>query len=643
MNNSFANRKPAATSRLVGFLLAFAAILSLSACSSTPDAQTSSEVVEAAPTPSDGPQEVTSETEPASDESLSELVPPSQQAPVADNERGVHGISTHPSGVQARVTGVQRSVGTELVQVTFTNGRSDRSIQIRLTEDDQLVNADGSIAAVASVDERLDIEAGEEATVVLAFEAATSSGVELRVGYGAPGASDSSRTASAMAFTVPVDLDAPVSLELPEPVSAANAVLHPNGLQLELSGIVFEANRIGAGFTVRHGGNFETRLFDIQHTYLQDDLGNRYWVMLPSEDDSHVSLDLGDRLTGVLAFGGRIDPAATELTLVINDQGSATSTNAALALITLGPISLTQDGGETFLPANIGNIGQSAENAIINSGVRGEWDALTFFSDYTEATVLLASIGDEAIRLNNGNFPTYIVDDLGNEYRVQPPAGNPDLEIGPGESYEGQLVFTGRLDPEATTLAMRLRYQPGADRDAVFLPVSLDWQAVDQVDPPGFMVAGRSVFEAGSLEQSEIERVTEAIDSFDGVEVDDGILLTLPATVLFDVGEFVLRPDALDATDQLLVILNFYANEDVVVIGHTDNTGTEAANVTLSQNRADAVLAQLIAGGIEPSRLSANGQGEQQPVATNDSDEGRQQNRRVEVLVRTDQGIPTPG
>ena len=369
MNNSFATHNPARTSLLVRFLL-LAALLWLSACGgSGREASTTSEVVEAAPTetpadteppadsaveatpapsdaaqeptpepepaPSEEAQEPTPEPEPAPSESPNETVPPSRQTPIA-NEVGVHGITTHPSGVQARVTGVQRSADTELVQITFTNGRSDRAIQLGLTTEDQLVNADGSIAEVASVDERLDIEAGEEATVVLAFEAATGAMVDLRVGYGAAAASDSSRTTPAMAFTIPVDLDTPLALDLPEPVTTAATVLHPNGLQLELGGIVFDTNRIGVGFTVLHGGNFETRLFDIQHTYLEDDLGNRYWVVLPSEDDNHVSLDLGDRLTGVLAFGGRIDPAATELTLVVNDQGSATSTNAALALITPG-------------------------------------------------------------------------------------------------------------------------------------------------------------------------------------------------------------------------------------------------------------------------------------------------------------------
>ena len=69
----------------------------------------------------------------------------------------------------------------------------------------------------------------------------------------------------------------------------------------------------------------------------------------------------------------------------------------------------------------------------------------------------------------------------------------------------------------------------------------------------------------------------------------------------------------------------------VEVQGHTDNVGGDAYNVTLSQGRADAVKAWLVSHGIAAGRITTRGYGRQQPIATNDSDEGRAKNRRVEL------------
>ena len=70
------------------------------------------------------------------------------------------------------------------------------------------------------------------------------------------------------------------------------------------------------------------------------------------------------------------------------------------------------------------------------------------------------------------------------------------------------------------------------------------------------------------------------------------------------------------------------------VIGHTDSTGEAAYNLQLSQRRAQAVANILIAGGVPAQRIAAGGQGETQPVASNDTAAGRAQNRRVEIIIR---------
>ena len=79
--------------------------------------------------------------------------------------------------------------------------------------------------------------------------------------------------------------------------------------------------------------------------------------------------------------------------------------------------------------------------------------------------------------------------------------------------------------------------------------------------------------------------------------------------------------------------LNRYPDTRVEVIGHTDNTGTAAYNQDLSQRRASAVASILMSGGVNPGRIAAFGRGENQPVASNLTPEGRAQNRRVEILI----------
>lgn len=79
--------------------------------------------------------------------------------------------------------------------------------------------------------------------------------------------------------------------------------------------------------------------------------------------------------------------------------------------------------------------------------------------------------------------------------------------------------------------------------------------------------------------------------------------------------------------------LNQYPNSRVQVVGHTDNTGSAALNMDLSQRRAQSVAGILAAGGVNSSRLSATGAGYNQPVASNDTAAGRAQNRRVEILI----------
>ncbi len=100
----------------------------------------------------------------------------------------------------------------------------------------------------------------------------------------------------------------------------------------------------------------------------------------------------------------------------------------------------------------------------------------------------------------------------------------------------------------------------------------------------------------------------------------------------FDTGKAAISPDSENVLDQIAKMLQQNADLKLTVEGHTDNQGNAAANQTLSERRAQAVVAWLSAHGVQASRLKAKGMGQTQPVADNASEDGRAQNRRVELV-----------
>lgn len=123
------------------------------------------------------------------------------------------------------------------------------------------------------------------------------------------------------------------------------------------------------------------------------------------------------------------------------------------------------------------------------------------------------------------------------------------------------------------------------------------------------------------LEAAEIERVGE------------GIKVTFESGILFQVDESRLSSDAEDNLDELAESLKNYDGTNVIIVGHTDATGAEDYNQQLSEERARAAARYLVTRGVEDSRLSIVGYGETDPVASNDTVAGRQQNRRVEIAI----------
>lgn len=103
--------------------------------------------------------------------------------------------------------------------------------------------------------------------------------------------------------------------------------------------------------------------------------------------------------------------------------------------------------------------------------------------------------------------------------------------------------------------------------------------------------------------------------------------------LLFDNGRATLQPQSNEQLDNVAAILKAYPSAKIRLGGYTDNTGNAAANTQLSEQRADTVMAALVQRGIDPSRLSARGYGDQYPIADNSTPAGRQRNRRIAIRV----------
>ena len=122
------------------------------------------------------------------------------------------------------------------------------------------------------------------------------------------------------------------------------------------------------------------------------------------------------------------------------------------------------------------------------------------------------------------------------------------------------------------------------------------------------------------------------IDELNARPTDRGLVVTL-GDVLFDTGQASLKGASSSHLAKLAQFLTAHPERTALIEGHTDSVGSAASNVVLSQRRADAVRSFLMAEGIAGNRLNASGKGLDMPVASNNSAEGRQQNRRVEVII----------
>ncbi|WNO54668.1 OmpA family protein [Stakelama saccharophila] len=117
------------------------------------------------------------------------------------------------------------------------------------------------------------------------------------------------------------------------------------------------------------------------------------------------------------------------------------------------------------------------------------------------------------------------------------------------------------------------------------------------------------------------------------VRQGDDLLLRMPSGITFATDSSTVQPQFKPTLDQVAQVLDQYEKTYVDVYGHTDSTGSEAYNQALSERRAQSVADYLSAEGVSRARIGTRGYGETQPIASNDTEEGRASNRRVEIKL----------
>lgn len=136
--------------------------------------------------------------------------------------------------------------------------------------------------------------------------------------------------------------------------------------------------------------------------------------------------------------------------------------------------------------------------------------------------------------------------------------------------------------------------------------------------------------------QDKQERALRQATQGTQIEVErkgDEIQLTFPDTISFDFNSAIVKPEMRGSLQEVAKVLNAYPSTVIGVFGHTDNVGSTAANQRLSEQRAESVVGSLESFGVARARMQPRGFGYTQPVASNDTPEGRAQNRRVEIRI----------
>jgi OOP family OmpA-OmpF porin len=194
-----------------------------------------------------------------------------------------------------------------------------------------------------------------------------------------------------------------------------------------------------------------------------------------------------------------------------------------------------------------------------------------------------------------------------------------------------QRVDIARATAEKKVAEAQIQ-QATEDRDQVLLAARTRAAQRSQLEAARAQQQAQVATSQAQAATSQVQQLQQELAALQAKQTDRGLVLTL-GDVLFETGKADLRPGALQNLYPLVTFLQQYPERRVVIEGHTDSVGSDAYNRDLSQRRADAVRDFLLQNGVNPAQLTTRGYGKASPVASNNTAEGRQQNRRVELII----------
>ena len=151
----------------------------------------------------------------------------------------------------------------------------------------------------------------------------------------------------------------------------------------------------------------------------------------------------------------------------------------------------------------------------------------------------------------------------------------------------------------------------------------------------GAAVGGAAGTIIGNKMDKQAQKIEQVLPGAEVVRTEEGINLILDESskVTFEYNKSSLTSTAKANLDKLIEVFKEYPDTDLLIVGHTDNVGSQAYNKPLSEQRAQAVKSYLVANGIDASRLTSAGKGLEEPIADNSTADGRAANRRVEIAI----------
>lgn len=563
------------------------------------------------------------------------------------------GLANHPNGTQLRIDRIELFSESTVVTGHLINGSAlEISVGAGTTE---LRTGEGVVARLAQPFEPIQLAPADEVGLTLRFEALPSDAASVTLGFNQGGGSSPSSTTA----TVPSFAIGPISIgegttrpSLPDPVPVALALTDTAGVELRVEGINFTETRIGLAVRITNSTTLEARITpSLAPTVLVDDLGNRY-SLVPPEGETSVIIPRSEAVAGTLVFAGRIHPDASSVGLGINvGTESRVDRDRIFPEFVLRDIPLVGSATRAPLPGSV----TTDVVAQHPSGVDVRVSRVGFTDSTIEIAVEVSNSRDESVALAAAG--TFVQDDVGNAYPLVRPTANPQLIIPESAASEVTLAFSGRISDIARSLTLHVNEGRSADnpdtREPALVLGPVEFERSDSppevIEALVFPVGPRTRVEPAELVVSEIDRITQTLQEFDAVDVDGGFSLTLPDSILFDFGSADLRGDSAQALTLIAEVLEFYADAEIIIVGHTDSVGSATANQSLSERRAQSVVDALVADhGVAVERMSAEGRGADEPVADNanpdgsDNPEGRQLNRRVEIVVLTDEPVELP-